>query len=131
MEQRHRDPSLWLLPLLSFPLLRLVQRDVTDVDVVFIEFQEGPVYTTGQSVSRDNTAKALVNLQAKAFSLPPHSGQNSYPNLPPLASFWLHVGKDPRDFHIPLLSHPLLLRLQQTLLLFLLLPHPPRHTTSE
>ena len=60
MEQRHRDPSLWLLPLLSFPLLRLVQRDVADVDVVFSEFQEGPVYTIGQSVSRGNMAKALA-----------------------------------------------------------------------
>ena len=35
-------------------------RDVADVDVVFSEFQEGPVYTTGQTVSRGNIAKALA-----------------------------------------------------------------------
>ena len=38
----------------------LVQRDVADVDVVFSKFQEGPVYMTGQSVSRGNIAKALA-----------------------------------------------------------------------
>ena len=41
-------------------LLCLVRRDVADVDVVFFEFQEGPIYMTGQSVSRGNTAKALA-----------------------------------------------------------------------
>ena len=41
------------------PLLRLVWRDVMDVDIIFSKFQEGPVYTIGQSVSRGNTAKAL------------------------------------------------------------------------
>ena len=87
VEQRPQCPSLWLLPLLSFPLLHLVRRNVADINVVFFEFQEGPVYMTGQSVSRGNTTKALENLQAKAFSLPPRSGQNPCLNLPPLAFF--------------------------------------------
>ena len=59
-----KDPQDLHIPLLSHhhhhPLLRLVQRNVTDVDVIFSEFQEGPVYMTGQSVSRGNTAKTLA-----------------------------------------------------------------------
>jgi hypothetical protein len=57
VEQRPQCSSLWLLPLLSFPQLRLVWRDVADIDIIFSEFQEGPVYMTGQSVNRGNTAK--------------------------------------------------------------------------
>ena len=60
VEQRRQCPTLWLLPLISLPLLCLVRRGVTDVDVVFFEFQEGPIYTGGQSVSNCNMIKALA-----------------------------------------------------------------------
>jgi hypothetical protein len=79
--------------------------------------------------------KGWQNLQAtKALSLPPRVGQNPCPTRPPLASIWVHVGKDPQEFYIPLLSchhhhhHPLLLHLHQPLLLFPLLPLAPRQT---
>jgi len=52
--------DLFSTGVISLPQLCLVRRDVTDVDVIFFEFQEGPIYTGGQSVSNYNTIKALT-----------------------------------------------------------------------
>jgi type IV secretory pathway VirB2 component (pilin) len=60
IERRPQCQSQWLLPLLSFALLCLVQQDVPKADIAFSEFYEGPVYTIGQSISRGNIAKGLA-----------------------------------------------------------------------